>query len=197
MVNFAEEFEKDAVVTPQVSDLDELQQLVTKQIALEDELIKVAEYIKSQEVELKKISEEMIPALFEKLNMEEFKLNTGQKVTVKQYYAANISAENQEKAFNWLKEQKLDDVIKHEVKVLFGRGEDEQAKIVKQALNEFNVNYTDKQHVHPQTLKALVKEQIESESSRLAEGYHFPRDLFSVFIGKKTKIEAPKKERRK
>jgi len=48
--------------------------------------------------------------------------------------------------------------------------------------------------VHPQTLKALVREQVErqSENLDLLPEDQFPQKLFNVFIGNKTKITLPK-----
>ena len=186
-------FEEDSMKTPDLSGLDRLGQLVNKQLQLEADVIELETYLSEKNIQLKKIAEDEIPNLFQELGIQEFKLQDGSKITVKPYYAASISAENQDRAFEWLRNNGLDDVIKHNITVVYGRGEDKECDKLKETLAKLNVNYTEKAGVHPQTLKALVKEQIETMSKRLEEGIKFPMDLFNVFIGNKTKITKPKK----
>ena len=119
----------------------------------------------------------------------------GSKVSVKPYYAASISAENEVGAFAWLRENGHDYIIKHNLQIQFGKGEDSECERVKEELANLNVNYIEKAGVHPQTLKAFVKEQIELLSSRLGTTEQFPMKLFNVFIGNKTKIVAAKTKR--
>jgi hypothetical protein len=186
-------FEEDSMRTPDLSGLDRLGQLVNKQLQLEADVMELETYLSEKNIQLKKVAEDEIPNLFQELGIQEFKLQDGSKVTVKPYYAASISAEKQDAAFTWLRENGLDDVIKHNITVAYGRGEDKECDKLKATLAELNVNYIEKAGVHPQTLKALVKEQIEVMSNRLEEGVKFPMELFNVFIGNKTTIKKPKK----
>ena len=186
---------EDSVRTPGEQELSKLGQLINRQLQLETEIEAKSLELSDLSLSLKRVCEEEIPAMFNSLGIQEFKLQDGSKVTVKPYYAASISEENQVDAFKWLRDNGLDDVIKHNIAVAFGRGEDEQANELKKVLAEHNVNYVEKSGVHPQTLKALVKEQIEIMSERLEEGKQFPMKLFNVFIGNKTKITKPKARR--
>ena len=50
-----------------------------------------------------------------------------------------------------------------------------------QMLNEEDINYENKKAVHPSTLKAFVKEQIE-------RGKSLPLDILGVYVGQKSEI---------
>lgn len=172
---------------PSIGDVSNLTELINKQLELEREIIKLDDELKQKGFSLKKLSEETIPNVFLTLGISELSLDDGSKVTVKPYYATSIKEENKEVAFEWLRTNNHDDLIKHEIKIGFGKGEDEQAAELKKTLVELNVNYTDKEFVHSMTLKAFVVEQIEKMKDD-----SFPMETFSVYIGKKTKITPPK-----
>ena len=67
----------------------------------------------------------------------------------------------------------------------FGQGEDDLAKELVVSLSKQGFIPEEKEAVHPSTLKAFVKEQIESGNGE------FDQDIqkkFSVYQGKRTKI---------
>ena len=97
-------------------------------------------------------------------------------------YGANISVANREKAFNWLRENGLGDIIKNEISVSFGRNEDNKAADYAALAEERGFQPTQKLKVEPMTLKALVRERIEA-------GKELPTELFNVFVGNKTTIK--------
>ena len=113
--------------------------------------------------------------------MSEGKLVDGTKITVQQFYNASIPKDKTDEAFKWLRDNDHADLIKNTISCDFGRGEDGDAKILKESLTNSGLSFTDKVGVHPQTLKAFVREQVES-------GQKLPLDLLGVYIGQKTKI---------
>ena len=115
------------------------------------------------------------------MNISTLKLADGSAVEVKPIYGASITADKKEEAFNWLRNNGLGDLIKNEVTVSFGRNEDNKA--VEYAVLAQGKGYqpVQKLKVEPMTLKALVRERIES-------GKDMPTDLFNVFAGSRTKI---------
>ena len=108
------------------------------------------------------------------------KLKDGQKIEITESYHASITQANKDFCFNWLKEKGLDDIIKNEVSVAFGRGENDGALDLKSQLEGQGLPVDHSQKIHPQTLKAFVGERIRS-------GNAVP-DEFGVFIRKKVKI---------
>ena len=69
--------------------------------------------------------------------------------------------------------------------VQFGRGEDERAKEVINILIKEGLLPDQKESVHPSSLKAFVREQVESNNQVFDQT---ARELFSVYEGKRTKI---------
>jgi hypothetical protein len=119
--------------------------------------------------------------MMQEMNISTLKLADGSAVEVKPIYGASITADKKEEAFNWLRNNGLGDLIKNEVTVSFGRNEDNKA--VEYAVLAQGKGYqpVQKLKVEPMTLKALVRERIES-------GKDMPTDLFNVFAGSRTKI---------
>ena len=88
--------------------------------------------------------------------------------------------QKKEEAFNWLRNNGLGDLIKNEITVSFGRNEDNKAAYAVLAQGQ-GYQPVQKLKVEPMTLKALVRERLES-------GKEMPTDLFNVFAGNRTKI---------
>jgi len=116
----------------------------------------------------------------EENNLTSLRLKDGQKIEIIESYHASITQANRDFCFNWLKEKGLDDIIKNEVSVAFGRGENDGALDLRSQLEGQGLPVDHAQKIHPQTLKAFVGERIRS-------GDAVP-DEFGVFIRKKVKI---------
>ena len=106
----------------------------------------------------------------------------GSAVDVKPFYSATITKANQEKAFNWLRNNGLGDIIKNEISVSFGRNEENKAADYASLAQERGFQPTQKLKVEPMTLKALVRERTEA-------GKEMPTELFNIFVGNKTTIK--------
>jgi hypothetical protein len=100
---------------------------------------------------------------------------------VKPVYSASIPIAKKEEAFNWLRDNDLGDLIKNEVTVSFGRNEDNKALQYANLAQGQGYQPIQKLKVEPMTLKALVRERVES-------GKDMPSDLFNVFAGNRTKL---------
>tara|TARA_R110000824_G_scaffold62934_2_gene166155 strand:+ start:408 stop:968 length:561 start_codon:yes stop_codon:yes gene_type:complete len=158
---------------------------------LSDEVIKLQQLeknIKAKEQDLKslketadKISAEVIPTIMNEMSLSSLKLADGSSVEVKKIYGASIPIAKREAAFNWLRENDLGDIIKNEVTVSFGRGEDNKAADYAVLAQGQGYQPSQKLKVEPMTLKALVRERLEA-------GQEMPSDLFNVFAGSRTKI---------
>ena len=176
------DFEKDqAEAITQTNEVKALSDQVLNLRDLEDKL-------KQKEVELNKlkkdlniISGEVIPTMMTEMNISTLKLADGSAVEVKPIYGASITSEKKEEAFNWLRNNGLGDLIKNEVTVSFGRNEDNKALQYANLAQCQGYQPVQKLKVEPMTLKALVRERVES-------GQDMPSDLFNVFAGNRTKI---------
>ena len=159
----------------QVEKLNSLQQRIELQ---EDNL-------KSTKKEFDHLSGEVIPTMMAEMGLSHLKLMDGSSVDVKPNYSASISIANREKAFTWLRDNGLGDIIKNEILVSFGRNEDNKAADYAALAEERGFQPTQKLKVEPMTLKALVRERLEA-------GKSMPTEIFNVFVGNKTTIKRNK-----
>ena len=137
--------------------------------------------IKDLKKEYQRISGEVIPTMMSEMGLAELKLQDGSHLKVSTTYRATITEANKETAFNWLRDNGLGDIIKNEILVSFGRNEDNKAASYAELARGNGFEPIQKIGVNPMTLKALVRERLES-------GQDVPADLFKPFEGNQTKI---------
>ena len=75
--------------------------------------------------------------------------------------------------------------MKNEITVRFGKAEDNKAMAYATLAKGQGFEPVQKLKVEPMTLKALVRERLES-------GQEMPSDLFNVFAGNRTKVTRSK-----
>ncbi len=168
----------------QVTDdkLAQLSKLCIDLKAKERELEELEETLKKKKESYRLISEVEIPDLFDSLHLSQIKLDSGEVVEIKREYAATITEEKKPAAFSWLKNNGHESIIKHDVAVTIKKGETQEYAELLKFVSGLGVSYSDKEYVHPMTLKSFVKEQISA-------GIDFPQETFSVFPVRKTKIK--------
>jgi len=182
MSELVNEMEKDQTeVLDRTENIKSLANQVKKLRDLEDQVKAEEQALKDKEKEIERISGEVIPTLLSEMGLSSLKLADGSAVDVKPYYAANISLKNRESAYSWLRQNGLGDIIKNEISVSFGRGEDNKAAEYANLAKGQGFQPTQKLKVEPMTLKALVRERIEN-------GLEMPMDIFNVFVGNRTKL---------
>ena len=164
-----------------VNDAESLSEQALKLKEMEKDLAAKEDEIKKLKQDIDIISGEVIPTMMQEMNLSSLKLADGSSIEVKPVYGASISASKKEEAFNWLRNNGLGDLIKNEITVSFGRNEDNKAMAYATLAQGQGYQPTQKLKVEPMTLKALVRERLES-------GKEMPTDLFNVFAGNRTKI---------
>ena len=92
---------------------------------LEDEIANAEASVKKLKEKANAISQFEIPSMMEEMNLKKLKLTDGEVVEISNFYSAKITDEAA--AFNWLRENGRGDIIKNEITVTFGRGEDNKA----------------------------------------------------------------------
>ena len=168
-----------------VNDAKSLSDQVVKLKKLEDELVQQENELKKTKQDIEIVSGEVIPTMMQEMNISTLKLADGSSVEVKPVYGASISASKKEEAYTWLRDNGLGDLIKNEVTVSFGRNEDNKASDYAILAQGQGYEPVQKLKVEPMTLKALVRERLES-------GQEMPSDLFNVFTGNRTKVTRSK-----
>ena len=176
------DYEQDRVES--ITQADAAKTLSDKVIELkriEDEIQNAEESISKLKEQAKTLSQFEIPKMMEEMHITKLKLKDGESVEIKKIYGASIPQEHQEAAFTWLRENDLGDIIKNDITVTFGRGEDNKASEYANLAQGQGYEPVQKIGVHPQTLKAVVRERLES-------GREMPSDLFKTYAGNSTKI---------
>ena len=181
-INF-EEDRKESL--GEVDNAKALSDQVTKLQVLEDEIVEQEKKLKELKRNQELLSGEVIPTMMTEMNISTLKLADGSAVEVKPVYGASIPVAKKEEAYTWLRENGLGDLIKNEIAVAFGRNEDNKAMAYATLAQGQGYEPIQKLKVEPMTLKALVRERLES-------GQEMPSDLFNVFAGNRTKITRSK-----
>ena len=123
--NLQKQFVEDA--PQQVNELENVRSLSNYVIdlqKLEEEITKEEALLKQKKERADKISAEVIPEIMESMKLKTLKLQDGSAIEVKEVYSATIPVANREGAYQWLRDNDLGDLIKNEITVSFGRGED-------------------------------------------------------------------------
>jgi hypothetical protein len=181
-INFEEDQREDL---NSVNDAKSLSDQVVKLKNLEDDLVEKEKELKELKRHIELVSGEVIPTMMQEMNISTLKLADGSSVEVKPVYGASITVANKEAAYTWLRENGLGDLIKNEITVSFGRNEDNKAQQYAVLAKGQGFEPVQKLKVEPMTLKALVRERLES-------GQEMPSDLFNVFAGNRTKVTRSK-----
>ena len=176
------DYEEDRVQS--VTQADAAESLSSKVIelkGLEDEIANAEKSVSKLKEQAKQLSQFEIPEMMEKMHITKLKLKDGEAVEIKKFYSASILPEFQDKAFQWLRENDLGDIIKNDVTVTFGRGEDNKASEYANLAQGKGYEPVQKVGVHSSTLRAVVGECFKS-------GQEMPSDLFKTYEGNRTKI---------
>ena len=149
----------------------------------EDEITDLEEQLKKKKEEADFISSNVIPELLAEQGLSEIKLADGSKVSVKKEFRCTLPKDEVKRtaAYQWLRDQGLGDIIKNNIFVTFGKGEDNKAKQLLDLAAENGFQPQQKSDAAWNTLTALYQERVES-------GLDMPSDVFNTWIKDKTKI---------
>lgn len=184
-----QEFEKTVATSVEKLDQQGLTSVAALARTIRDKEAQI-EYLESQLKEEKKallkLTDEDMPAMLAEIGLTSFVLDDGSTVEVKQTYGASILVQNRPQAYEWLRDNGYDDIIKNTVACQFGRGEDDLASSFSAFAQQQGFTPEQKTEVHPQTLRAFVKERCEA-------GDEFPMELFGAWVGQRAVIKRGKK----
>ena len=176
------DYEQDRVES--ITQADAAKTLSDKVIELkriEDEIQNAEESISKLKEQAKTLSQFEIPKMMEEMHITKLKLKDGESVEIKKIYNGSILLGKQEEAFTWLRDNALGDIIKRDITVTFGMGEDNKASEYANLAQGKGYEPVQKIGVHSSTLKAVVGERLKS-------GQEMPSDLFKTYEGNRTKI---------
>lgn len=151
--------------------LDQLELAVREQMSAALRVEEANDALKAAQKALSDISEHRIPELMDQLGKKRVLLpKSGLSISLKEGIRAAIPEQTREQAFEWLRANGHAALIKRELKVPFGMGQDALAASAFKTLLDLGTRPEDKTFVHPQTLNSFVKEQ-------LAEGRPVPEQI--------------------
>lgn len=175
----------DKAPTPEQA-LNQIHRLIMQDVQAELDIKELQEKIDGLTQVRRTILERELPQIMQQARLKKASLEDGTTVAIKEDIYASIAAGHVEAAYSWLKETGNDDIIKNELKTSFGRGEEDLAVAAEQALLALGVTPERKRSVHPSTLKAFLREQIQ-------KGAAVPLETFGVGFITKATYKLPKK----
>lgn len=182
------DFESNLASSVEKLDQSDLTTVAGMARAIRDKEAEVADLeqkLKAEKKALLKMTDEDLPTMLAEIGLTSMSLDDGSQITVKPTYGASITEYNKPKAYEWLREHEHDDIIKNKITCSFGRGEDDQASAFKAIAEKEGYAPEQKTDIHPQTLRAFVKERVEN-------GDDFPMELFGAFVGQRAIIKRSK-----
>lgn len=190
----------ELMAIPDDKSLKTVSELAHQMVAKKAEVVDAEKALVTLKAEVADIEERQLPELMTSVGIAEFKLPDGSYISVGQEYYPNmpgvnsedpVQLERREKVFSWMRDNQHGDLIKREIALTFGRGEDDKATRVTNGLQKAGIPFRDLEQIHPQTLKAFVREQC---TKPVVEGTPpFPRELFGVHVKTVASVKPPKK----
>ncbi len=151
----------------------------------EAEVNELEQKLKNEKRALMKLTDEDLPTMLAEIGLTSMKLDDGSEVSIKPQYGASILVDNRPAAYEWLRENGYDDIIRNTVACTFGRGEDDKASAFKSFAEKEGFFAEQNTGIHHTTLRAFVKERIEN-------GDDFPMELFGAYVGQRAIIKRSK-----
>ena len=165
--------------------LDKVSRLANKAARLQEDLDRKEEEARHLKKALYKVTDEQLPEALEDLNLQNFTLKDGSEISVKPIYGASIPKDRRDEAYDYLREHGDGDIIKNNITVTFGKGEDQDAQAFMVMCGDQGFTPQQLEKIEPMTLKAWFREQVEA-------GNAIPLDLFGGFIGQRAIIKRGK-----
>ena len=144
---------------------------------LEDKIKSADNHLRDLKAQADEIGSKVIPEILAEQGLSSLKLADGSAVSVKKEYRCTLPKDDTRRAqcYKWLRDQGLEDIIKNNVFVTFGKGEDDKAKQLLNLAADNGFEPQQKSDVPWNTLTALFKERVES-------GLDMPSDVFNTWI---------------
>jgi len=173
---FEEMFDDTTLDKVQQGDMKTLSSLVKDLDQLTIEINKKEEELKSLKLQKHLMSTEQIPTMMDEMGVQRLDVEN-LSVSLKPLINASIPPTRREEAYQWLRENDLDDIIKNDVILSFGKGEDNMAGDIMYDLEQRGMHPEKKTHIHSMTLKAFIRERVE-------KGLPIDLDLFGAYVAR-------------
>jgi len=182
-------------------DLKEIIELAEAAEQLQSKITLGEQIIKEEKTKLRHILEQTIPDMFTEVGISSVDLTSGDHVGMKQLFSVAMPAagaifkakpadkkklvQRLNGCIRWLRKHKGAALIKSQVMVEFNAGEDKIAKAIFAELRKRKLHPISSKTVHPQTLKAFLREKWNADVD-------IPVELFETYTGQVAEIALPK-----
>ena len=178
---FEEMFDDTTLDKVQEGDMKNLSSLVKDLNQITLNINEKEEELKALKLQKHKMSTEPIPAMMDEMGVQRLDVEN-LSVTLKPLINASIPQTRREEAYQWLRDNGLDDIIKNDVIMSFGKGEDNMAGDIMYELEQRGMHPEKKTHIHSMTLKAFIRERVE-------KGLPIDLDMFGAFVARTADIK--------
>lgn len=168
-----------------MSDKTEIQRMIMlgHELVQQENLVAQLEYeLQQAKKHLEVLSQDTLPQAMLDLNMQEFRLTTGEKIKVKPVLIVQLPKPNVDRAEVWLNQNGHDGLMKHTIEIALPRttGQNSIQELYGH-LDDLGVDYQDKKTIHYQTLNKWAREMDE-------QGEVIPTEIFSVYRTMKSEV---------
>lgn len=167
---------KDDKIPAGANILARLGGIARDQLHAEARVEQLTKELQAAKEALRHISENVMPTIMDEAGQADNISVDGIKITIRTAIRGSIPKRNEVKAFTWLEKHGHARIIKRQFVIDFGKDDDRWANKFERDLAQRKrpLNTKRKKTVHPNTLQAFVKGQLE-------EGTAIPMDTFGVF----------------
>jgi hypothetical protein len=166
------------VSAPENKQLVGLVKLAQMQIDLERQIADMTDQLGMLTDDLQRLRTDTLPQAMISAGTTSFTMLDGSEVNIEKMYFASIPSleaiekakspeeakalkDRREEAIDWFRVKGHADLIKNVVRANFGKGEDAKARKLAAFLIKLKADFTEQEGVHPTTLRAFIKEQME------------------------------------
>ena len=172
----------DAPDQVDVFDPTELSEAIEQLKSVGAQVLAAESKLKELKAQEKYFNNFTIPEIMNKMNLSTVKLKDGSELSIKKVYSATMKADKKAEAIQWLRNNGLGDIVKNEITVNFGQGEENKAMTYVNLAKGQGYEPSQKEAVHAMTLKVTMEDWKN-------KGKEVPEDLFWTFEGNQTKIK--------
>jgi hypothetical protein len=185
MEDIRELFDEEPVSAP--SDLAELVRMGEVLVNTEREIEELEALLKALKGNSTEIKTRTLPDKMAELGLSEFSLDDGTKIKVSDFVSGTLpkEADAREAALAEIEAWGAEGVIKNEINMTFEKSQHNEAMALVDDLRLRGYHCDLKSGIHPQTYLALMRE-------RLASGDPIDLQKMNIFVGRQTKVTAPK-----
>lgn len=169
-----------------MSELERLNECADQVSVLNDQIDELEHELKALKAHRKNLSDKIMLDLMLDCGVESITRNNVE-FSIKEYVSGSIPNDihDKQRAFAWLEEHGVGELIKNVVSVQFPKGDNDRASDAIELLRDLGCSPQREQSVHPMTLKKFARERLE-------DGLPINLDILGLYAGQTVKFKKVK-----